>query len=117
VADVNPFEFLTPKPGMTSIDAANAFIAAERQQEREQAEDAALFDMDELEKAALVRWTGFEFLMTVHKNRIIFTDRTTGLKTTCLFTEPMDEKVGKRMVRSLARLKKLHDEYMFDRKR
>ncbi len=114
MADVNPFEFLVPKAGMTSIDAAKAFLEAERQEDLKRAEDAAVFDMDALEKAAIVRWLGFEFLMTVHRNRIIFTDRTTGLKTTCLYTQPMDEKTGKRMVRSLARLKKLHDEYVLN---
>ena len=106
--DIDPSQFLIPKKGMTSIQAAEQFLQAEKQATWER---DATFDMDELEKAALVRWTGFEFAMTVHRNRILFTDRTTGLKTSCLFTEPMDEKTGKRMLRSLARLKKLHDEY------
>jgi hypothetical protein len=87
---------------MTSVEAAAAYLADAEQQ-------SSVFDMDALEKAAIVRWLGFPFTMTVKRNRIIFIDRTSGLKTTCLFTEPMDEKVGKRMVRSLARLKKLHD--------
>jgi hypothetical protein len=100
------FEFLQPKKGMTSIEAANQFLAEEKRQEAEQAK---IFSMDELEKAALVRWLGFPFTMTVHVNRVLFVDRTTGLKTSCLYTEPMDMKVGKRMVRSLARLKTMHD--------
>lgn len=104
--NIDPSQFLVPKKGMTSVEAANAFLAEEKHQ---LAEQAKIFSMDDLEKAAIVRWLGFPFAMTVHRNRILFTDRTTGLKTTCLFTEPMDEKVGKRMVRSLARLKKLHD--------
>lgn len=104
---IDPSQFLTPRKGMTSVEAAQQFLAEEK---RQAAEQSQTFDMDALEKAALVRWTGFEFVMTVHRNRIMFTDRTTGLKTHCLYTEPMDMKAGKRMVRALARLKRLHDE-------
>jgi hypothetical protein len=99
---IDPSQFLVPKKGMTSVEAAQLYLAEEKKQTQKQQEEAAIFDMDALEKAALVRWIGFPFAMTVHHNRIIFTDRTTGLKTTCLFTEPMDMKVGKRMVRSLS---------------
>lgn len=99
---IDPSQFLTPKKGMTSVEAAEAYLEAKDA-------EAHTFDMDALEKAALVRWTGFPFAMTVHSNRIILTDNTTGLKTTCLFTEPMDMKVGKRIFRALVRLKTMHD--------
>jgi hypothetical protein len=111
--DIDPSQFLVPKKGMSSIEAAQQFLQAEKQATWEH---ESTFDMDELEKAAIVRWLGFPFAMTVHRNRIIFTDRTSGLKATCLFTEPMDEKVGKRMVRSLARLKKLHDDLVAEQR-
>lgn len=104
---LDPSQFIVPSNGMSSVEAAQQFL---KEQDAKEYERTHTFDMDELEKAAIVRWLGFPFAMTVHRNRIIFTDRTTGLKTTCLFTEPMDLKTGKRMVRSLARLKKLHDD-------
>jgi hypothetical protein len=104
---IDPSKFLTPKKGMTSVEAAQLYLAEEK---KHIATEQAIFNMEDLEKAALVRWLGFPFNMTVHSNRIIFTDMTSGLKTTCLYTQPMDMKVGKRMVRSLARLKRLHDE-------
>lgn len=110
---MNGFNLPQPQKGMTSLDAAALVLSDGRTTDPEKAEAYATghtFDMDALEKSALVRWTGFPFSMTVYRNRILFTDDTTNLKTTCLWTEPMDMKTGKRMLRALARLKKLHDD-------
>jgi hypothetical protein len=103
---IDPSQFLTPKKGMTSVEAANQFLEQERQQT---AVNDRIFNMDELEKAALVRWTGFPFAMTVHNNRILLTDTTNGKHTTCMYSEPMDMKTGKRIFRALVRLKTMHD--------
>ena len=94
---------------MTSIEAAQLYIQAEQQEQQRRYEDMATFDMDGLAKSGLARWAGFDFDMVVHHNRIILIDKTTGLKTTCLYTQPMDDKTGKRIFRALVRLKTMHD--------
>lgn len=95
---MNPLE---PKKGMTSIEAAQAFLKDEQQR-------AATFNMGALERAALRRQMGFDFEVTIKHNRFVCVDTETGYKATA-FYDQMDDKAVKRLVRALMRLKKIHD--------
>lgn len=95
-------DILRPKQSMSSTEAAQLYL-------QDQQNKAATFNMDALERAALRRALGFDFEVTIHHNRFICRDTSTGYKTTA-FYDHMDEKAVKRLVRALMRLKKIHDQ-------
>lgn len=100
---MNPDDMLRPRKGMTSVQAAEAYLDAEYAQSR-------IFDMDSLARSGIARSMGFDFDVTIDwvRKRFICIDKTTGYKTTAYYTE-MDDKAIKRLVRALTRLKTAHD--------
>lgn len=94
-------DILQPKRGMTSIEAAQAYLQDEHNR-------SVLFDMEVLARSGIARTMGFPFSVTIEHNRFICVDDTSGYKTTA-FYDNMDDKAIKRLVRALLRLKKIHD--------
>lgn len=95
---MNPLE---PTKGMTSVQAAQAYL-------QDEAQRAALFDIEALARSGIARSMGFAFSVTIEHNRFICIDDTSGYKTTALY-EKMDKHAISRLVRALMRLKKVHD--------
>ncbi len=106
-------DFLQPKKGMTSIQAAELYL----EEEQRRADAGRTFDFDELSRSGLARRMGFNFEVTIDyaRKRFICVDVTTGYKTTAYYTE-MDEKAVKRLVRALGRLKVEHERIVRENK-
>lgn len=113
--------FLQPKKGMTSVEAAALYLSNGQTRDPELAvqinDDVAhTFDIDALERAAIRRNVGFDFSVNIDtkRHRFLCTNDETGYKTTAYYQD-MDEKAIKRLVRALGRLKKQHDDSLQDK--
>lgn len=107
-------DFLQPKKGMTSIEAAQAYLADE---DRRAQEAMYSLNFDDIRKSQIAKSMGFDFDVTIdfERKRFICVNKTTHYKTTAYYTE-MDDKAIKRLVRALSRLKKEHERIVRENK-